>query len=428
MQLAPKPSTDNLDLYIQIMEQQNQRQKRRLLKIGLIGGLFVAVLAAGVFMFMNNPFAAKETKQLTYLMFHSDYLPHQEIISFLNSESHGVIIRNEEEAISDTLLDVTSYERWLRMQNQSVEFSVNQLAASADDKDDNNEPEINTSPLGLIIRGNLEADRPLTFSISGYRPDFNYYLDFGNGRSGKVNSRYTYRYSESGSFVVKLTAKDEEGNERTVRRRITIRLPRPEDEVIADKDEDKAETLVITDLGDSNEEGEEDVATSTTSDVSPMEDLGFDEFDINDTEDAEGLTAKGSTNPAGEDESASGEQAARTAEPKVTNLDLSNHVFMATEVPPSFPGGSKALRKFLGKSLNYPNEAMQNGIEGKVVVQFVVKADGSIESPKIIQGLGYGCDAEVLEIMGEMPRWSPGLMAGKPVNSSYSLPVVFKLR
>lgn len=426
MQLAPKPSTDNLDLYIQIMEQQNQAQRKKMVRLGLIGGLFVAVLVAGVVFFLNNRPAKQETKQLTYLMFQSDYLPHQEIISFLNSDSHGVIIRNEDEQISDTLLDLTSYEGWLRDQNQEIGFSVNQLAANVEEKEDSNEPEINSSPLGLIIRGQLEADRPLTFAISGYRPDFNYYLDFGNGRSGKVNSRYTYRYSESGNFVVKLTARDGEGNERLVRRRITIRLPRPQDEVVAEKEEENAPTLVITDLA---EEGDEDVATSTTADVSPMEDLGFDEFDINEPEEDEGLTAKGNTRLS---ESSEGTDNAPAVEEKkeneVTNLDLTNHVFMATEVPPSYPGGSRALRKFLGRNLNYPNDAMAEGVEGKVVVQFVVKSDGSLEKPKIIQSLGFGCDEEVLEIVSKMPRWSPGLMAGKPVNSSYSLPVVFRLR
>ncbi|MCI4668550.1 MAG: TonB family protein [Bacteroidia bacterium] len=424
MQLAPKPSTDNLDLYIQLMEQQNKRQKKRVLRIGLIIGLFVAVAAAGTVFFLNNSPKSDSKEQLTYLMFQSDYLPHQEIINFLNKSSHGVIIKNDEGLTADTLLDMTSYEQWLRDQNRDMEFSVNQFTATETEEDNSNEPEINSSPLGLVIRGQLEAERPLTFSISGFRPDFTYYLDFGNGRAGRVNERYTYKYSESGNFVVKLTAKDGEGNERIIRRRIAIRLARPKDEVIADNkaEPEKAPTLVITDLGE-----DEDVATSTSSDVSPMEDLGFDEFGLNEGSDSDEMNAKGASSLR-EAEEEKVDTVVKESPKAPTNLDLSNHIFMATEVPPSFPGGNRALRRFLGKNLDYPVKALEEKVEGKVVVQFVVRADGSITSPRILQSLGYGCDEEVLQIVSEMPKWTPGLMAGKPVNSSYSLPVVFDLR
>jgi len=426
MQLAPKPSTDNLDLYIQLMEKQNKRQKQRLMKLGALIGLALLFSAGAVIYFVGSPFGGKESKQITYLMFQEDYLPHQEIIGFLNQESHGVIIKDVDDSRADTLLDLGEYEGWLREQNLGVGFSANQYRASyPEPKEESDEPEINTSPLGLVVRGQLVANRPLTFSVSGYRPDFDYELNFGNGRARNVNERYTYRYPESGDFVVRLTAKDDDGNSRSIRRRITIRLPKPKDEVIADNEtEEEAPTLVITDLGPQAQEEDAEVAQTNISSIEG-EELGFEELEIEEAQPLSPSPESLRDNRKAPDTI----EAAPPSSPENSNLiDFSNHVFLATEVAPKFPGGNKGLKKFLGRNLDYPDKAMERKIEGKVVVQFVVNADGSISNPKILQSLGYGCDEEVIKIIAEMPKWEPGLMAGRPVNASYTLPVIFTIR
>jgi TonB family protein len=94
---------------------------------------------------------------------------------------------------------------------------------------------------------------------------------------------------------------------------------------------------------------------------------------------------------------------------------------------PEFPGGTKSLMKFLNENLAYPEEARKNGIEGKVVSQFMVNEDGSLTDLKIVKGLGYGCDTEVLRLINLMPPWNPALQHGKTVKVIYTLPVVFKL-
>jgi periplasmic protein TonB len=102
-------------------------------------------------------------------------------------------------------------------------------------------------------------------------------------------------------------------------------------------------------------------------------------------------------------------------------------VFSFVQQKPEFPGGDKALFKYIADNINYPKEAKINGIEGTVVVKFVVKSDGSLTKIKIARGIGGGCDEETVRLINAMPKWIPGKNNGKVVNVSYSLPVKFKL-
>jgi len=91
---------------------------------------------------------------------------------------------------------------------------------------------------------------------------------------------------------------------------------------------------------------------------------------------------------------------------------------------PSFPG----LKKFWMDNLKYPRDARDNGIEGKVAVNFVLDEEGKIMSATIIKKLGFGCDDEVLRVIKLMPNWKPGKMGGKPVKVSFNQVVDFKLQ
>jgi len=105
-------------------------------------------------------------------------------------------------------------------------------------------------------------------------------------------------------------------------------------------------------------------------------------------------------------------------------------IFMIVEQMPEFPGGTKALFKFLGRTLKYPPMARENGIEGTVYVSFVVEKDGKIGKVKVKRGLpggGAGCDDEALKAVKAMPRWKAGRQRGERVRVSYMLPIKFKL-
>ncbi len=100
---------------------------------------------------------------------------------------------------------------------------------------------------------------------------------------------------------------------------------------------------------------------------------------------------------------------------------------LSVDQMPQFPGGNKALMKFLRENLEYPEEARKNGIEGKVLSQFLVNEDGTLTDIEIVRGLGYGCDDEVLRLIHQMPKWDAGTKDGKAVKVVFKLPVVFAL-
>jgi TonB family protein len=96
-------------------------------------------------------------------------------------------------------------------------------------------------------------------------------------------------------------------------------------------------------------------------------------------------------------------------------------------VLPSFFGGEQALMEYLSTTIKYPNKALNNFIEGVVFVQFVVNEKGEVTQPRVLKGIGYGCDEEALRAVSLMPNWQPGIQNGKAVSVEFKLPVRFKL-
>lgn len=103
-------------------------------------------------------------------------------------------------------------------------------------------------------------------------------------------------------------------------------------------------------------------------------------------------------------------------------------VYNTIEKMPSFPGGSGELFNFLSKNIRYPVEAEKNGIQGRVLVQFVVMPDGAIDSVKVVKHVDPNLDKEAVRLVRAMPKWIPGMQNGKPVKTSYTVPITFGLR
>lgn len=103
-------------------------------------------------------------------------------------------------------------------------------------------------------------------------------------------------------------------------------------------------------------------------------------------------------------------------------------VFLAPEEMPEFPGGYGALLNFLGQNIKYPTIAAENGVSGRVTVNFVVNKDGSISDAKILRGVDQALDKEAIRLVCSMPKWKPGKQSGKPVRVSYSVPISFRLQ
>lgn len=99
----------------------------------------------------------------------------------------------------------------------------------------------------------------------------------------------------------------------------------------------------------------------------------------------------------------------------------------STEMLPKFPGGDVELMQFVAQNLVYPEQAKKDKVEGRVIVEFTITANGNVEKAKILRGLSPECDDEVLRIVGLMPQWTPAHEDGKPIDTSFVLPVIFKL-
>lgn len=98
------------------------------------------------------------------------------------------------------------------------------------------------------------------------------------------------------------------------------------------------------------------------------------------------------------------------------------------EVMPQFPGGDKELMNFIKDNLRYPSVDAQRGVEGRVIIRFIVNKTGKVTDVKVIRGLSPTCDAEATRVVNIMPTWKPGTQKGMPVNVYYTLPFVFKLQ
>lgn len=105
----------------------------------------------------------------------------------------------------------------------------------------------------------------------------------------------------------------------------------------------------------------------------------------------------------------------------------SDTVLDYAEQSPSFPGGEAALKKWIERNLQYPLLAKESGVEGHVIVEFVVEKDGRLTEEKVIRGIEREVDQEALRLIRKMPRWQPGKNNGSPVRCRHTLPINFKL-
>lgn len=143
-------------------------------------------------------------------------------------------------------------------------------------------------------------------------------------------------------------------------------------------------------------------------------------------------TARGVVTQEGADDAdrfqAVKEQVVVVEEPKPEPKPEPEKIFVAVEQPAEFKGGQAALMKWLSNNIRYPEAAQANGVQGRVIVKFVVEKDGSIGSPTIVKGVDRDLDQEALRVVRKMPKWQPGKNNGQAVRSYFNLPVTFRLQ
>ncbi len=104
-----------------------------------------------------------------------------------------------------------------------------------------------------------------------------------------------------------------------------------------------------------------------------------------------------------------------------------NVVAQEREQLPQFPGGDTELMNFVAQNLVYPEQAIKDKVQGRVIVEMVIETTGEVVDAKILRSVSPECDAEVLRIVRLMPKWTPGYKDGEPVRTTFVLPVIFKL-
>lgn len=105
----------------------------------------------------------------------------------------------------------------------------------------------------------------------------------------------------------------------------------------------------------------------------------------------------------------------------------SGEVYSVVEQMPEYPGGMGACMKFMSEQIKYPAEAVQKKVQGRVIVQFVVKKDGTLGNITVLRSIDPLLDAEAIRVIGQMPKWKPGMAGGEAVNVKFTLPVTFRL-
>ena len=118
-----------------------------------------------------------------------------------------------------------------------------------------------------------------------------------------------------------------------------------------------------------------------------------------------------------------GEKAVESSDPKKVFI---GKVYDLVDEMPSFPGGLEELYKWIDNNVQYPAVARENGIEGRVILKFIVEKDGSLSDSTVIHSVHPMVDREALRLVGQMPKWNPGKRAGIPVRVRYCLPIKFK--
>ena len=114
--------------------------------------------------------------------------------------------------------------------------------------------------------------------------------------------------------------------------------------------------------------------------------------------------------------------------PKPKVEEVTEEIFVVVEEQPEFPGGNTAMMKFLSDNIKYPVIAQENGIQGRVITNFVVERDGSITDVQVVRGVDPSLDKEAIRVIQSMPKWKAGRQRGSAVRVRFTLPVVFRLQ
>ena len=268
--------------------------------------------------------------------------------------------------------------------------------------------------LGLFVEGSKTASAQLNLVILGFDDSFTYELDLGNGSREIVSEPvYPISYQKKGTYKLSLIVSNQEAEKRTFKRSIQIVS---EEGASAELKKDREAKPI------------DEVASSSSITAIPSIETSIGEQELLKTPSPISIptpTEARETEVLSDSESQKNRQIEESSTQSAPSLNTAKSGntqfnFRVKEKLPEFKGGKKQLKRYLSKNISYPDDAIQNQIEGNVIVRFAVEPDGSISNPTIVKSLGYGCDEEAIRLVTNMPYWEPGIQGDRAVRA-YSL-------
>ena len=465
------------EIYIQGIkaEERKKRRNRTLLILGLI-----LILGTGFTIFSWNKPGSIEYKKLNFNELTS--MSEKDALDQLKNKRVNFIVYDFDRGRLDTIANTSDYYYLVGKGPTPPDNDGSQGVDPNDFLPETTQP---LQEFALEIVGDQKAGSVLSIMISDYDPNIEYELDYGNGMVKRAKEINMYMYKEAGQYDLKLIARD---NTRESTSNLMLKIEQGDPELktdtgnLADTEPDSDASAFQNDDGfgfpttDNNNAGNNGFEDETDNTVPPVNNTATSVVDnqISDNDKTINQTIADNqtgsqtdislANPSTENEvdeklsenvktdppllengleSFDGEQTKKeeqiaessgeenVGKPTVEEAEAPLSIkgpLIAVETMPSFPGGERAMYSYLNDRIRYPQQARDYEVEGKVYVQFVVDQDGKVTEPKVVKGLGYGCDEEALRIVRLMPLWMPGKHRQQRVPVIYTLPVTFQFR
>lgn len=408
-------STRVEDVLARIEKRERSRSLRKRL---ILGTLAIGLIGGSALGFSALAGRSDEMEVWAYRDLSEDRLQ-----AMLTSNAAGILVQHPDLG-TETIRSLADYQRI----NETVMLAqrLDEMQSSSAEVDSAQTLET----FYLDIAGERRAGESLVFRIENYDPEVDYLLDLGNGQRRKVGEQLTYRYPLQGNFELRLLAsKGEASSVYTKRFRIAAplrqneepqRSPEPEQQP-AQPDQIASSEEGVTSTEATAEDAEE-VATLEPVEVDP------NLFAAKEATPMDFAASQRRSNEPVDANMPRGAQPSRAErEQPEANDEIVSSPLLASEVAPTFPGGSDAMMRFIQRNYSYPRGARDVGIEGTVVIRFVVNADGSLSDFTLVKGIGGGCDDEAMRIVRAMPNWIPGKQGNQNVPVYKTIPITFRL-
>ncbi|MEM9933013.1 MAG: TonB family protein [Bacteroidota bacterium] len=436
-----KDPSGKLEDYILAVEKKEKQM--RMVKVSLLAILITGGTALAYFMGVQPYLQSAD-----YQRYFASELSFQKVDSLLSLSPKPILIKQDGREQFDTIREIEDYIQFEL--NESPELIVvDNLQTEFVDTDAGGFMEdglFKPANIALDIAGDRKVGNKLSFKIIplGDNKLPLYEIDFGNGLRKKIKSNIRYAYPSAGHYYVYVRSADE--NEQTLYKLPLVignsaqrTLKESTGQELAQREQttklQNSATPASTKETESSPAQETTVSTSTNTGSANT--LAGGKQSASNTENPYGVRNNLLANSSRELPKVvetvptnTKSTATSTQKPSSGTSTSSKDVFDPNAVfeLPSFPGGSKAMNRFISRRLRYPKMALNNKVEGIVVVKFQVDPLGGVSKPKILKSIGFGCDEEVLRILSAMPDWKPATKNGQPIQAVHSIAINFKIQ